>query len=265
MAIRCASTTTKARGTSGSEKHELRVELTLPNLNEFTSEGVGTTEVSGFTGETITLALDGAGSVKVNSNYKNINSRLGGVGSMTLNAGSSDLVDLNMRGAGSIDINGQSRVLRAKLGGVGSLDAKGLQSDSGRPRHVRPRRRNRVREERSQPAPERPGLGDGLRQPGQPQRDRARPGQRVLEISGVAAQRKKPPFREAAFLFRARYFLIGDVVLDRLDALDVAHQPFCLLDMVRRGDEAAQLHRSLEGFDLDFGGLEFGIGDQRAP
>lgn len=113
-----------------SEKHEVRVELTLPNLNEFTSEGVGTTEVSGFTGEKITLALDGAGSVKVNSNYKNINSRLGGVGSMTLNAGSSDLVDLNMRGAGSITINGNSRMLRAKLGGVGSLDAKGLQSDT---------------------------------------------------------------------------------------------------------------------------------------
>lgn len=113
-----------------NDKHEVRVELTLPNLNEFTSEGVGTTEVSGFTGEKITLALDGAGSVKVNSNYKNINSRLGGVGSMTLNAASSDVVDLNMRGAGSITINGNSRILRAKLGGVGSLDAKGLQSDT---------------------------------------------------------------------------------------------------------------------------------------
>jgi hypothetical protein len=114
----------------GKEKHELRVELTLPNLSEFTSEGVGTTEVNGFTGESITLALDGAGSVKVNSNYKNINSRLGGVGSMTLNGGASDMVELNMRGAGSIVINGSSRMLRAKLGGVGSLDAKGLQSDT---------------------------------------------------------------------------------------------------------------------------------------
>lgn len=116
--------------TFNNDKNEVRVELTLPDLNEFTSEGVGTTEVSGFTGERITLALDGAGSVKVNSNYKNINSRLGGVGSMTLNAASSDVVDLNMRGAGSITINGNSRLLRAKLGGVGSLDAKGLHSDS---------------------------------------------------------------------------------------------------------------------------------------
>ena len=113
-----------------NEKHEVRAELTLPNLNEFTSEGVGSTEVSGFTGDTITIALDGAGSIKVNSNYKNIYSRLGGVGSLNLNANASEMVDLTMRGAGSITVNGNSRVLRAKLGGVGSLDAKGLQSDS---------------------------------------------------------------------------------------------------------------------------------------
>ena len=113
-----------------NEKREVRAELTLPNLNEFTSEGVGSTEVSGFTGDKITLALDGAGSIKVNGNYKNIDSRLGGVGSMTLNANASDTVDLNMRGAGSITVNGNTRVLRAKLGGVGSLDAKGLQSET---------------------------------------------------------------------------------------------------------------------------------------
>lgn len=114
----------------GSEKRELRAELTLPRLNEFTSEGVGSTQLAGFSGEQLTLALDGAGSVKVNGNYRNVNSRMGGVGSMTLDTGSSELVDLNMRGAGSITINGNSRLLRAKLGGVGSLDAKGLQSDT---------------------------------------------------------------------------------------------------------------------------------------
>lgn len=123
--------TEKKYFTFGSgEKRQLRAELTLPNLNEFTSQGVGTTEVTGFSGEQITLALDGAGSVKVTGNYKNINSRLGGVGSMTLNTGQSELVDLSMGGAGSITVNGQSRLLRAKLGGVGSLDAKGLQSDT---------------------------------------------------------------------------------------------------------------------------------------
>lgn len=110
-------------------KRELRAELTLPNLSEFTSQGVGATTVQGFSGEEVTLSLDGAGAVTMTSRYKNINARLGGVGSMTLNAGDTEQVDLNMRGAGQIAINGQSRLLRAKLGGVGSLDAKALQAD----------------------------------------------------------------------------------------------------------------------------------------
>jgi hypothetical protein len=122
--------TEKTGWSFGSDKHDVRAELTLPNLSELSSEGVGATEVTGFTGDTMTLALEGAGSLKMTGSYKTINSRMGGVGSMTLNAGSTDMVDLNMRGAGSITINGQSRMLRARLGGVGSLDAKGLQSDA---------------------------------------------------------------------------------------------------------------------------------------
>lgn len=106
-------------------KRKLRAELTLPNLSEFTSHGVGATNVQGFSGEQVTLSLDGAG-----ARYKNIKARLGGVGSTTVNAGDTDQVDLNMRGAGHLAINGQSKMLRVKLGGVGSLDAKALESDA---------------------------------------------------------------------------------------------------------------------------------------
>ncbi|MES2898654.1 MAG: DUF2807 domain-containing protein [Pseudomonadota bacterium] len=114
----------------GRDKNELRAELTLPNLNEFVSNGVGASEVRGFSGNDVKVILDGAGSVIVSSNYKNVVARLGGVGSMTLNSGEADNVDLNMRGAGQISVNGNAKVLRASLGGVGSLDAKKLQADS---------------------------------------------------------------------------------------------------------------------------------------
>lgn len=114
----------------GGDKHELRAELVLPNLNEFVSHGVGASEVKGFTGKDVKLSLDGAGTITVNSNYRNVVARLGGVGSMTLNSGDSDQVDLNMRGAGHIEVNGNSKLLRANLGGVGSLDAKKLQADA---------------------------------------------------------------------------------------------------------------------------------------
>lgn len=39
---------------------KLRAELVVPNLAEFVSEGVGASAVSGFSGEKIVLALDGA-------------------------------------------------------------------------------------------------------------------------------------------------------------------------------------------------------------
>lgn len=114
----------------GRDKHNVRAELTLPNLNELVSSGVGASDVNGFTGNEVRLSLDGAGSVKLTSAYRHVVARLGGVGSMTLNAGDTDQVDLKLRGAGHIAVNGNSKLLRADLGGVGSLDARRLQADA---------------------------------------------------------------------------------------------------------------------------------------
>ncbi|MES2126984.1 MAG: head GIN domain-containing protein [Pseudomonadota bacterium] len=114
---------------SGS-KHTMRAELTLPNLKEFISTGVGSTEISGFTGEALKISLDGAGAMTVNSQYKNLDARLTGVGSMTLNAGNSDKIDLLMKGAGHVELTGQVKSLHAKLGGLGGLDAQKLQADA---------------------------------------------------------------------------------------------------------------------------------------
>lgn len=114
----------------GGSKRQLRADLTLPNLNEFVSRGVGSTDVSGFSGNDLRVLLDGAGALRLTSSYKHIDARLGGVGSMTLNTGMSEQVELDLRGAGHIAINGQSKLLRAKLGGVGGLDAQALQADA---------------------------------------------------------------------------------------------------------------------------------------
>ena len=84
----------------GSKEPKLRAELTVPNLAEFVSEGVGASTVSGFGGERIVLALDGAGTVTLNGNYRNVDARLGGVGSMTIDAGRAERMDLALRGAG---------------------------------------------------------------------------------------------------------------------------------------------------------------------
>jgi hypothetical protein len=122
---------TEGRGWNlGEDRQDVRAELTLPNLNELVSHGVGSTDIKGFSGNEMKLTLDGAGSVNLTSQYRNVVARLGGVGSMTLNAGDTDQVDLKLRGAGHISVNGHSKVLRANLGGVGSLDARQLQADA---------------------------------------------------------------------------------------------------------------------------------------
>lgn len=111
-------------------KEQLRAELTLPNLSELVSQGVGAAEISGFTGQQVRLSLDGAGTLVMTSRYRAVDARLGGVGSMTLNTADTDKVELSLRGAGRIEVNGSTKQLTGRLGGVGSLEAGELRADN---------------------------------------------------------------------------------------------------------------------------------------
>ncbi len=108
----------------------LRAELTLPQLREVSSESVGFTEISGFSGDELELTLDGAGSMKVVADYKVVSARLGGVGSMNIQGVNSDGIDLNLRGAGYVTLSGRSKWLKASLGGLGGLDAQQFQAET---------------------------------------------------------------------------------------------------------------------------------------
>jgi len=110
--------------------NSVRAELTLPMLREVVSEGVGMTEIAGFSGDELELTLDGAGSMKVAGDYKKLKANLGGVGSMHLWLSENDSVDLDLHGAGFINLGGHSKLLRASLGGLGSLNAQQFQADA---------------------------------------------------------------------------------------------------------------------------------------
>jgi hypothetical protein len=115
----------------GRNTGELRADLTVPNLQEFVSEGVGQSEVSGFSGDKLVVSLEGAGAVKVSGQYRDIDARLGGVGGLTLNTtGQAERIDVKLGGAGQISVSGQTRLLRAHMGGVGSLDAQQLRAET---------------------------------------------------------------------------------------------------------------------------------------
>jgi hypothetical protein len=108
----------------------LHAELTLPALLEVSSESVGSTDVSGFSGDELELSLDGAGSMRISCNYRLVSASLGGIGSMHLQSLNGEGVDLNLRGAGFVTLGGRARWLKADLGGLGSLDAKEFVADS---------------------------------------------------------------------------------------------------------------------------------------
>ncbi|WP_317201243.1 GIN domain-containing protein [Janthinobacterium sp.] len=107
-----------------------RVELVLPALRELSSEGVGNSDVSGFSGEELDLALDGAGTLKIVCDYKRLNASLGGVGSMQIWVNDNARTELDLRGAGYITLGGRSKSLRASLGGLGNLNAQQFQAES---------------------------------------------------------------------------------------------------------------------------------------
>ncbi|MFD2368209.1 GIN domain-containing protein [Pseudoduganella sp. GCM10020061] len=103
-------------------------ELTLPQLREVVSESLGATDIRGFSGTDLHLALDGAGSMKVVCNYRNVNAKLGGLGSLNIEGGDSDSYDVDLHGAGYVTLAGSSKTLKASLGGLGGLDARRFES-----------------------------------------------------------------------------------------------------------------------------------------
>ncbi|NGZ85515.1 GIN domain-containing protein [Duganella aceris] len=106
-----------------------RAELVLPKLREVVAEGVGTTEINGFSGDELDLTMDGAGSMKVVCDYKSLKASLGGVGSMHLWVSENESVSLDLGGAGYITLGGRSKLLKANMGGLGSLNAQKFEAD----------------------------------------------------------------------------------------------------------------------------------------
>jgi hypothetical protein len=117
-------------GSRGLRMGSLHAELVLPALREVSSESLGSTDVTGFSGDELVLSLDGAGSMKVAAAYRTVKASLGGIGSMKLDDMDCERIDLNMQGAGVVVLTGRARALKAELGGLGNLDAHGFSADS---------------------------------------------------------------------------------------------------------------------------------------
>jgi hypothetical protein len=108
----------------------VRAELVLPQLRSVGTESLGSTEIRGFSGERLDVALEGAGSMQVDCNYRQVHATLDGLGSLRLKGDAQEGIDVKLNGAGHVVLTGSSKWLRADLGGLGGLDAQRLQADA---------------------------------------------------------------------------------------------------------------------------------------
>lgn len=112
------------------EMSGLHAELTLPQLRGVASESLGSTVVTGFSGDDLDLALDGAGSMHVNGNYKRVTADVGGVGGLNITGLNAETIEINLHGAGGITLSGRTKLLKADLGGLGGLNAQQFMAEN---------------------------------------------------------------------------------------------------------------------------------------
>ncbi|MBV8666271.1 MAG: DUF2807 domain-containing protein [Burkholderiaceae bacterium] len=108
----------------------MRVELTLPSLQQLSMHGSGDSRVSGFSGDKLTLALHGSGDIRFDGQYQHVNAGLFGSGDLDLKLLNAGDVALDLQGSGDISTSGQSKSLTARVTGSGDLDAEKLLADA---------------------------------------------------------------------------------------------------------------------------------------
>jgi hypothetical protein len=108
----------------------LRVELTLPAMQQLTMYGSGDGIVTGFHGDKLTLAMHGSGDLSFNGDYQHVSASLLGSGDLKLALGNSSDLDLHMMGSGSVTTSGQSKALSAHIMGSGDLGAEKMLADT---------------------------------------------------------------------------------------------------------------------------------------
>jgi len=122
--------TISSQGLMINARRPMRVELTLPALQELQVLGSGNSRVEGFSGDALAVTVRGSGNVEFNGKYRRVTSIVAGSGDLTLNGGDSENVDISLLGSGDASIRGSSKLLRAAINGSGDLLGNSLLADS---------------------------------------------------------------------------------------------------------------------------------------
>jgi len=110
--------------------HPMRVELTLPALQQLSMHGSGDGRVNGFSGDKMVLMLRGSGDLNFDGQYQHVTASVMGSGDLALDVGTGSDADLSLMGSGSISASGQNKMLTVRMLGSGDLEADKLHTDN---------------------------------------------------------------------------------------------------------------------------------------
>ena len=107
----------------------MRIELTLPNLEQVSLHGSGDARVAGFSGDKMVLTLRGSGDMHFDGNYQHLTASTMGSGDLDLTTSNGMDADLSVLGSGGIRAAGQNKSLAVRIMGSGDVDAANLRTD----------------------------------------------------------------------------------------------------------------------------------------
>jgi len=117
----------------------LKIQITTPSLDELKLTSVGSMEVTGFAGESLTVNQSGVGSLKVEGRAKSVDLKVSGVGSADLkgleaetvkvvvsgvgeaSVFASESVDASTSAIGEITVHGNPKEQKTKSSGIGEV------------------------------------------------------------------------------------------------------------------------------------------------
>lgn len=111
-------------------KQPLQVEAVLPSLQSVDIRGSGDSSIKGFSGERLSITLNGSGELSFSGRYRHVTAAVHGSGGLDLKSGSSEDVELALYGSGSIGASGSCKALNTELTGSGTIGAQHMASDA---------------------------------------------------------------------------------------------------------------------------------------
>jgi hypothetical protein len=123
------------RGILLRHRQPIEVTLVLPTLEQLNIGGSGQHTVSGFSGERITLNMDGNAGLRFNGRYREVDAGLHGSGDMEITGGNAERVAADLKGSGHMILVGGARELHAEIAGSGELDARHLRAETAELSH----------------------------------------------------------------------------------------------------------------------------------